>query len=143
MCYFNVIIYYFIVTILLVPFKSLAFYLTHFRKLCFRSFRSSLTRLRDLLLFGFWLRDLAEARERDLLRVTDFPFSSDEMEPRRCCFAWDEVPPRESIESDRFMDLFGASLRARRRVVDRLRPDRFDLSADDRSSLPTRRGERR
>ena len=99
---------------------------------------------RDLLLAR--LRDLgprlADLRERDLLRLTDFFFSSEEVDVRRNRIV---DAPLESMESDLLSVVFiedGTSLRERRRVVDRLRPDRFD-SSTEASALPTRRGERR
>ena len=100
---------------------------------------------RDLLLAR--LRDLgprlADLRERDLLRLKDFFFSSEAVDARRNRIV---DAPLESMESDLFRVVFiedGTSLRERRRVVDRLRPDRFVDSSNEASALPTRRGERR
>ena len=125
--------------------KVLLYYLIDFLKLFALRLESSSARLRDLLV-GPRLCDLgprlADLRERDLLRLIDFIFSSEETEARRVLVM--DVS-RESIESDRFKILLledGASLRARRRVADRLRPDRFGSSTDE-SALPIIKGERR
>jgi hypothetical protein len=125
----------------------LTYYLIDFRKLFILGLESSLAAwLRDIDLDLLVLCDLgprlADLRERDLLRLIDFNFSLDETEARRFSVL---VVPRVSLESDRFRLLLleeGASLLARRRVDDRLRPDRLGLSTGE-SALPIRKGERR
>ena len=112
------------------------YYLIDLRKLFIWSRDLLVARLLDL---GPRLADL---RERDLLRLIDFLFSSEEVETRRYRILG--VPLLEPLESDLFSVFIadGTSLRERRRVVDRLRPDRVGRSIDE-SVLPIRKGERR